>query len=265
MSDYNIQMDSPLLLVDHFIRDSCIYIAVKTSNDLLPLDFRNTDTIAKVKDKIHEKEGVLPNQQLLTYNGKELEDECHLCTLISDDVIVTLELRISFQISVTIVDDHIITRVPQGVRSKLAAEVQLPNSYAVKNDSSFESTCSHTKQQKQSRHFQENVASVIQIFIKTPSDKMITVNIDPAKSIECLKQMIQNEEGIPLDQQLLTCSDRTLEDGRCLFDYGITHRSIIILAVLSLENPLISQSLPLVSRLSQKFKKEWQRVISKKK
>ena len=201
---------------------------MKTSNDLLSLDFRNTDTIAKVKDKIHEKEGVLPNQQLLTYNGKELEDECSLRTFCVGNS-ATLELRIFFQISVTIVDDHIITRVPQGVRVKLAAEVQLPSSYAVKNDSSFES--SHTNQQKQSRHFQENIASVVQIFIKTPSDKTITVNIDPAKSIECLKQMIQKEEGIPLDQQLLTYYDRTLEDGRCLYDYDIIHRSIIMLAV----------------------------------
>ena len=101
---------------------------------IFSLDFRSTDTIAKVKDKIHEKEGVLPNQQLLTYNGIELEDECCLdvfCVANSG----TLELRISFQISVTIVDDHIITRVPQGVRVKLAAEVQLPSSFAVKNDS----------------------------------------------------------------------------------------------------------------------------------
>ena len=227
LSDYNIQCHSTLHLVLRLAHDICIHI--KTSNGILSLDFRNTDTIAEVKDEIHEKEGALPNQQLLIYNGIELEDECCLRTFCVGNS-ATLKLIISFQISVTIVDDHTITRVPQGVRVKLAAEVQLPSSYAVKNDSSFES--SPTKQQKQSRrHFQANVASVIQIFIKTLSDKTVTVNIDPAKSIECLKQMIQNEEGIPLDQQLLTYSDRTLEDGRCLFDYNITHRSIIMLAV----------------------------------
>ena len=226
LSDYNIQRESTLHLVLRLTSDILIYI--KTSNGIFSLTLKEINTIAEVKDTIYEKEGVLPNEQILTYDGKELEDECRLHTFCVG-YSATLELRIFFQISVTIVDDHIITRVPQGVRLKLAAEVQLPSSYAVKNDSSYESSL--TNQQKQSRHFQENVESVIQIFIKTPSDKTVTVNIDPAKSIECLKQMIQKEEGIPLDQQLLTYSDRTLEDGRCLCDYEITHRSLIMLAV----------------------------------
>ena len=34
-----------------------------------------------------------------------------------------------------------------------------------------------------------------------------------------------------LCQQLLTYSDRTLEDGQCLSDYGITHQSLVMLAV----------------------------------
>ena len=226
LSDYNIQSHSTLHLVPRLVYDICI--SIKTSNGILSLDFRNTDTIAIVKDKIHEKEGVLPNQQLLTYNGKELEDECSLHTFCIDNS-ATLELRISFEISVTIVDDHTITRVPQGVRMKLAAEVQLPSSSAVNNDSSFES--SPTKQQKQSRHFKENVASVIQIFIKTPYDKTVTVNIDPAKSIECLKQMIHDIERIPPDQQVLTYTGTNLEDGQSLTYYKITHQSTIMLAV----------------------------------
>ena len=228
LSDYNVQKESTLHLVLNLIRDSCSCITVKTSNDLfvLSLDFSNTDTIVKVKDKIHEKEGVLPNQQLLTYNGKELEDDCLLRTFCVNNL-AKLELRISFQISVTIIDDHIITRVPQGVRVKLAAEVQLPSSYAVKNDPSFESSPTNP----QSRHCQDNVASVIQIFIKTPSDKTVTVNIDPTKCIECLKQMIHDIERIPPDQQLLTYTGENLEDGQCLSYYKITHQSTIMLAV----------------------------------
>ena len=192
-------------------------IAVETSNDLLSHDFRKTDTIAKVKDKIHEKEGILPaNQQILTYKGIELGDDCSLCTFCVGNLAI-LKLRISFQISVTIVDDQIITRVPQGVGVKLAAEVQLPSSYAV--------------QLQQSRHIQASIASVLQIFIKTPSEKTVTVNIDPAKSIECLKQMIHDIERIPPGQQLLTYTGKNLEDGQCLSYYKITHQSTIMLAV----------------------------------
>ena len=118
----------------HWAFDTLGYELLKTSNDIFSLTLKEIDTIAEVKDTIHEKEEFLPNQQLLTYNGKELEDGCRLYTFCVGNS-ATLKLIISFQISVTIVDDHIITRVPQGVRVKLAAEVQLPSSYAVKNGS----------------------------------------------------------------------------------------------------------------------------------
>ena len=113
---------------------------IKTSNDQVLLDVRLTDTIQVVKQKIQEKEGILASQQSLMYTGKTLEDDCRLCDHgISDWS--TIILSQSFQISVTIVDNQIITRLPQGVGVKLATEVQIPyrGSYSIKYDSCSES------------------------------------------------------------------------------------------------------------------------------
>ena len=168
LSDYCVEDSNTLQLVRTLI-------FIKPSNDekYILHDVNLTDTVKIVKQKI---QGTPPEQQVLTYSGRKLEDRRHLCDygIHDQSTIMLAYVRYPFQLSITIVEDEIITRrtrFPQGVRVKLAAELQLPDSgsYSIKYDSCSKSQTSSSahedspaeRQKLSLRLFQEKIASVI--------------------------------------------------------------------------------------------------------
>ena len=71
-----------------------------------------------------------------------------------------------------------------------------------------------------------------QIFVKTLDGKTLTLNTRPGHSIEHVKRLIQDQSGIPPDQQrLIGPFGVQLTDGRLLFDYKIGRDSILHLVL----------------------------------
>ena len=79
-----------------------------------------------------------------------------------------------------------------------------------------------------------------QIFIKTLSGRTIILEVAGDNTIEDIKNLIRNKEGIPPDQQRLIFDGKQLEDGRTLDDYNIIESNLNILHLVLHRRGLIN-------------------------
>ena len=70
----------------------------------------------------------------------------------------------------------------------------------------------------------------MQIFVKTLSGKTIVLNAGPKQTIEEIKSIIEDIEGVPKDEQRLI-SHKELKNNKTLYDYNIKNLSTIYLSL----------------------------------
>lgn len=61
----------------------------------------------------------------------------------------------------------------------------------------------------------------MKIFVKSLHGDTYTLHVEPSTLIESVKQLLQDRDDVPTDQQYLIFSGRQLEDGRTLSSYNI--------------------------------------------
>jgi uncharacterized protein YegL len=76
-----------------------------------------------------------------------------------------------------------------------------------------------------------SLSGSIDVTVHTLTGRRIILEIDPAESVETLKLMIQDREGIPLDQQRLVHAGRQLENDQTLEECAIQNDSEVYLVL----------------------------------
>lgn len=79
----------------------------------------------------------------------------------------------------------------------------------------------------------------MQIFVKTLTGSIITLEVSGTDTIGNVKQKITDKEGIPVNQQRLVYDDKQLEnDDETLDEYGIKRENTIHIVLKNIEGSL---------------------------
>ena len=68
-------------------------------------------------------------------------------------------------------------------------------------------------------------------FVRTATDKTITLDVEAFETFDSVKAKIQEKEGFPCDKQRLLFLASSLKDARTLFDYNIQEGSTLMVVL----------------------------------
>ena len=236
LTDYSIKNESTLQCF--LERDGMVIFAKMPNGNVIALEVTTNDSIASLKWKIYEKEGVLPDQQTLIFTEKVLDNSRTLrdyniqrkSTLhVAIEMQIYMETRIGKCITLKLRSNNTVKNMKESIQEE---EGIVPEEQCVifdgKELEDDHTLAAYKIQEGSTLSLAVKRQDGMQIFVITQDGKtVIPLTVKPTDTIENVKAKIQAKEGIAPEHQRLFFSDVELEDGQTVNDYLIQDKSIL--------------------------------------
>ncbi|CAG8441450.1 4279_t:CDS:2 [Acaulospora morrowiae] len=211
LSYYNIQKESTLYLT---YKEMIIYIRMETGETIEHESTPPDNSIHKIKSMIEDKKHIPFAMQRITFNGKELYDDCILPSYeIKNRSVINLEIKsmifvkknTGLIINIDAETKETIKQIKQKILEKEFLPVEQLSLFFLNKELCDQNTLSYYDIQNGSTldlGYKE-----IKIFVNAIDGKVIELRVKRDYKVETIKKMIQDKEGIPYHQQYLFFHD----------------------------------------------------------
>jgi FlaG/FlaF family flagellin (archaellin) len=218
------------------LQPNIITIQVKTPDGkTIPVTIKPTDSIESIKEMVAPEAGIKVLDQILKFNGNELpnDNSAEVAGLKDGSVIDLQPNTITIQVKTPDGKTIPVTIKPttniQAIKETIAPEAGIKvvdqilkfNGNELPNDNSAEvAGLKHGS-------VIDLQPNTITIQVKTPDGKTLPVTIKPTTNIEAIKEMVANDAGIDVAEQILKFNDKELPNAASAEALGLKDGSII--------------------------------------